>query len=155
MNFGNISTGIVSDAMVAEQSFIDTLPTPSDWIELPYGVSNGWMWSQAQGFLDDNGDPPPPEPTRIKYRTLLYGAEWVEQFTSDEWDWLKTRRDDETTAGKRLDQMMTSIRWLNAVDVASENLSEFYDWLVAQGIPGGQTRVDELRRGIPRSGGAS
>jgi len=125
-------------------------PTDGEWLSQPYGVGIGWtrigsVWTGPNGEAQPV-EPPPPGPT---YRKLLMGAEWIELFTPAEWKWLKARRDDGTTAGDRLDQMLDSIRWLDAVNVeVGGSIDEFYNWLLNQGIPGGQVRIDELREGI-------
>ena len=147
MNFGHLDPGnIVDEAIVADQQFVDTLPNAADWMELPYGVGIGWEWT-GSAWLGTEGQSPPIEP--VSYRTLLLGPEWVATFTDDEWAWLKTQRVLTTAAGKGLDKMMDAIRWTNSVDVASENMDVFYNWLLNNSIPGGQTRIDELREGLP------
>ena len=138
-NFGLIVAGEVVDSVDG--------PAPDDggtWVELPYGVGISWLYDGTD-FTDVYGNSPPVEPAPVMtYRTLLSGAEWVETFTEQEWAWLKVQR----ATVDRLDQMMDAIRWLGAVDVGSGNLNEFYDWMVANGLPGGQARADELRQGV-------
>jgi hypothetical protein len=73
------------------------------------------------------------------------GATWVMRFTDAEWDWLAAQRKLTTNAGKQLNKMMDAIRWLNAVDVSASSMDPFYNWMLAQGIPGGATRIAELR----------
>jgi len=143
-NYGKIEAGVVTQAIVADATFIATLP--GTWLELPYGVGIGWNWDGAN-WTNYQGDPPPTPPA-ARPRYLLTGSEWVMLFTQDEWAWLKTRRNDGTTAGKQLDKMMDAIRWTDSVNVAAESMDPFYDWMLAQGIPGGQTRIDELRAGV-------
>lgn len=139
--YGLVENEIIVQVIKASATF--NFP-PGQWVELPYGVSEGWNYD-GQNFTDPNGNPPPtPAPPPPQYRTLLYGTEWVEEFTDAEWAWLKTKR----ATSDRLDQMMDAIRWTNSIDVASPNMDEFYTWLLNNGIPGGQTRIDELRQGI-------
>jgi hypothetical protein len=146
--YGELDAGVVITAIIAEQAFIDTLPSPSDWIVLPYGVGVDWEWSGSV-WTGPDGESPPTEPA-MPGNYLLTGPEWVERFTEVEWKWLKGKRVENNTAGERLDQMMDSIRWLNAVNVGVGGpIDEFYTWLLDQGIPGGQTRIDELR--VPAS----
>jgi hypothetical protein len=149
MNFAEISgTTVLRVTSGTTQEFIDTLPNPADWVECPWGVSAGWNYDGAN-FTDANGDGPTPEPPpKIKYRTLLTGPEWVSTFTDAEWQFIKTHRSDGTPAGDNLDRMMDAIRWTNSIDVASPNIDEFYTWLLNNGLPGGQARIDELRQGI-------
>ena len=87
-------------------------------------------------------DPP------LETRYVLTGPEWVTTFTDDEWAWLKVQRALTTSSGKQLDKFMDAIRWTNSIDVSSSTVDPFYDWLLTNGIPGGQTRVDELRAGV-------
>lgn len=149
MKFGDISTGTVLTAIVAEQAFIDAkMPTPSDWAELPYGVGIGWTFSGGV-FTGPDGQSPPPPPGP-KYRTLLTSAEWVMFFTDDEWDWIDSKytTTPRTNAIKELRKMRDAIRMTASVDVAHKNMNQFYTWLLNNGIPGGQTRIDELRQGV-------
>ena len=147
MNYGRVDSGVIVEHLVASAAYIEALPNAADWVELPFGVGIGWNYDGAN-FTDENGDPPPPPPPSLLYRTLLTGAEWVSLFTDDEWAWLKTQRQATTAAGKALDKMMDAIRWTDSVNVASPTMDPFYTWLLNQGLPGGQTRIDELRQGI-------
>lgn len=148
MNYGHITGGIVDEAIIATQEFIDGLPNASEWVELPYGVGMGWSYDGAN-FTDSEGNPPPATPPP-DYRTLMTGPEWVSTFTDDEWDWIDTQRNTEprTPAIKELRRLMDAIRWTNSIDVSAESITPFYDWLLNNGIPGGQTRIDELRQGV-------
>ena len=94
-----------------------------------------------------NGNPPPERP-EAGPRYLLTGPEWVLTFTDAEWAWLKVQRNSGTAAGDQLDRFMDSIRWTDSINVASSSVDPFYDWLLTNGIPGGQGRIDELRSGI-------
>jgi hypothetical protein len=81
---------------------------------------------------------------------ILTGSQWVMRFTDDEWDWIKTQRKvtPATAASKELDKMLDAIQFTNSVDVNSANMDPFYNWLLNNGIPGGQTRIDELREPV-------
>lgn len=117
---------------------------PGTWVECPYGVETGWQWVDPDWVHPDGRDLPTEPLPEDTY--LLTGSQWVERFTEVEWKWLKTRRNDGTAAGDRLDQMMDAIRWTNSINVApGQPIDEFYEWLLNQGLPGGQTRIDELR----------
>ena len=139
-NYGELDAGVVVNAIVAGAEFIATLPNAADWIELPYGVGVGWTWNGSV-WTGPNGESPLPEPVEPG-NYILSGGEWVERFTDAEWAWLKTQR--ETTA--RLDQMMDAIRWTDSINIKpGGNMDEFYAWLLSNGLPGGQARIDELR----------
>jgi hypothetical protein len=84
-------------------------------------------------------------PPALPPNYMISGPAWVERFTDQEWKWLKGQRAIDNAAGNRLDQMMDAIRWTNSIDVSTANMDEFYNWLLAQGIPGGQARIDVLR----------
>jgi hypothetical protein len=142
-SFAHVESGIVTAIIIASQSFIDVLPAPAEWFECPVGVAIGWSFDGTT-FTDENGNPPPDPVEIIKLRYILSGAEWVERFTDQEWAWLKVQR----VANDRLDQMMDAIRWTNSIDISSPNIDEFYNWMLNNGIPGGQARIDELRAGI-------
>ena len=135
-------TGTVESIIIADQSWVDQQPNTSWYVDVT-AVSPrpnpGWTYDGV------NFTEPAYVPTT---RYILTGPEWVEAFTDVEWQWLKTRRNDGTAAGDRLDQMMDAIRWTNSVDVSATEMDEFYTWLLNQGLPGGQTRIDELRSGI-------
>ncbi len=110
-----------SQIIIAEQAFVDTFHA-GDYILLgPY-----------------------EDPNDNTTRYILDGWEWVGTFTETEWAWLKTQRQ----TSDQLDQLMDAIRWTNSVDVSSASMDGFYNWLLANNIPGGQTRIDELRAGI-------
>jgi hypothetical protein len=139
---------VVSDAVVNVIVYYEdptgSFPTAGEWLAQPYGVGIGWTRVGAV-WTGPNGEPQPVPPVPVpRYRTLLTGPEWVEAFNDTEWAWLKTQRAMVT----RLDQMMDAIRWTDSVNVASPNMDEFYNWLLNNGLPGGQTRIDELRAGI-------
>lgn len=146
MNWGELSGGVVQAAIVANYDFIQTLPNPGDWIELPYGVGVGWSWDGAN-WTGPSGESPPVEPTPPE-NYILDGWQWVSRFTDAEWQFIKSHRSDGTAAGDALDKMLDAIRWTNSVDVSSENMDPFYNWLLNNGLPGGQTRIDELRAGV-------
>jgi hypothetical protein len=40
-HFAQVQDGIVMQVIVAEQDFIDTLTTPSDWVQTSYNTSGG------------------------------------------------------------------------------------------------------------------
>jgi hypothetical protein len=144
MNFGQVESGIVVSSIVATPQTIAELPDAASWTELPFGVGIGWNYDGTD-FTDSEGNPPPTPPEAVpQYRFILSGTEWVERFTDQEWAWLKVQR----ATVDRLDQMMDAIRWTNSIDVSSPNMDEFYNWLLNNGLPGGQARVDELRAGI-------
>ena len=131
-----IDTGVVVGVIVADPA--DVVGLPGTWVDVTgQAVSVGSTY--AGGVFT------PPTPAT---RYILSGREWVERFTADEWAWLKSQRVQATTAGKQLDRMLDAILFTNSIDVSSSNLDPFYAWLVAQGLPGGQTRVDELRAGV-------
>jgi hypothetical protein len=143
-NFGHILAGVIDQAIVADQDYIDSLSTANEWVELPFGVGIGWNYDGTD-FTDSEGNPPPTPPEDVpQYRFILSGTEWVERYYETEWAWLKVQR----ATVDRLDQMMDAIRWTNSIDVSSPNMDEFYNWLLNNGLPGGQARVDELRAGI-------
>lgn len=144
MNWGELSGGVVIQAIVADAAFVDSLP--GTWIELPYGVGVGWSWDGVD-WTGPNGEAPPVEPGPA-LRYVLAGWEWVDRFTDAEWKWLKTQRAADTPAGRRVDRLLDAIRWTDSVDVSSTNMDPFYQWLLDNSIPGGQTRIDELRAGI-------
>lgn len=139
MKWGEISAGVVVRVVVASQS------PGVDWVEVPYGVGIGWAWDGAT-WTGPDGQPQPVEPT-TPGDFILSGPEWVDRFTDDEWAWIKAQRnqDPATNASKALDKMMDAIRRTNSVDVSSPNMDPFYDWLLNNGIPGGQARIDQLR----------
>jgi len=146
-NYGEMSSGEVIRAIIATQDVIDTLP--GTWLELPYGVGVGWTTADGgTTWLSPEGQSPPDEPSTTEPPSyLMDGYEWVARFTDDEWAWLKQQRNvtPATNASKKLDRLMDAIRWTNSVDVSSSNMDPFYQWLLDNGIPGGQTRIDELR----------
>jgi hypothetical protein len=138
MNYGEIESGIVVQAIVSQ------VAPDLNWVELPYGVGVSWNYDGTD-FTDSDGNPPPTDRPLVEtHRFILSGTEWVEAFYETEWSWLKVQR----ATVDRLDQMMDAIRWTNSIDVSSPNMDEFYTWLLNNGLPGGQARVDELRAGI-------
>jgi len=82
------------------------------------------------------------------YRTMLHPAEWVDLWTDAERSWLKTQREANTNAGRRLKDLWDAIITTNAIDVAAPQLDGFYNWLLNEGIPGGQGRINVLRQGV-------
>lgn len=144
---------VVSDTVVNVVVSSDTpsASTPGEYLPQPYGVGIGWtrsggVWTGPAGETQPV-EPPPPGP---QYRTVLVGAEWVATFTDNEWDWIDVQRNTapRTTAIKELRKLMDAIRWTDSVNVASTNIDPFYTWLLNNGIPGGQARIDELRAGV-------
>lgn len=142
-NYGRVdpNTSIIVEAVVADADYIADLA--GLWVLLPYGVGIGWEY--LEGLWTGPDGQPPPQPQVPPGNYILSGWEWVERFTDAEWQWLKTRRNDGTSAGDQLDRLLDAIRWTNSIDVLSVNIDPFYAWLLAQGIPGGQSRIDELR----------
>lgn len=137
MIYALIQDGAVVNVIVATPQTIGEFP--GTWVELTAG-GLGWLYDGSTFTA-----PPPAEPV---YRKLLTGTEWVLTFTDAEWAWLKTQRALTTAAGKQLDKFMDAIRWTNSIDVASPTVDTFYSWLLTNNIPGGQTRIDELRAGV-------
>ena len=132
-----VISNIVERIILAETNELPA--TIGFWDDVTAKLCNvGWIESAGTYTA------PPPD-----YRTILSGTEWTEAFTDQEWKWLKTQRAIDDNPGRRLDQMMDAIRWTNSIDVASSNIDEFYTWMLNQGIPGGQARIDVLREGIP------
>jgi hypothetical protein len=50
------SDGIVTQVIVAEQDFIDTLDTPSDWVQTSYNTKGGKHYNPETGE-EDSGTP--------------------------------------------------------------------------------------------------
>lgn len=147
VNYGDLDGGgIVTNVIIADDEFIATLP--GTWMALPIGVGIDWTFIDPDWFDPEGSQYVPPPAPSAKYRYILSGPEWVQRFTDDEWSWMKAKRADGTAGGKQLDKLMDAVRWTNSVDVSSPNMDVFYNSLVANGIPGGQTRVDVLREGI-------
>jgi len=125
--------------IIAEQDFIDTMP--GTWVDITgeAGVGIGWQWNGTTWRA--------PEPPPTVYRKILSGLEWVETFTADEWRSLKSLSQQDTTPGRRLDQLLDAIKLTNSVDIASPKMQQFYSYLVNQGWIT-QARADELQTGI-------
>ena len=145
---------VVSDecigVIVAPYNPTGVHPTDGEWLPQPYGVGVGWT-RVGTVWTGPNGETQPVEPVPVPvYRKLLSGWEWVDTWTDAEWDWIDVQRNTtpRTTAIKELRRLMDAIRWTDSVNVASTNVDPFYNWLLNNGIPGGQTRIDELREGI-------
>lgn len=132
---------LIVETVVADAEYIAGLS--GLWVEIPYGVGIGWGYLEGL-WTGPNGEPLPTPPTPPG-DYILSGWEWVERFTDDEWAWLKVQRTADTNAGRQLDRLMDAVRWTASIDVSSTNIDPFYAWLLAQGIPGGQSRIDELR----------
>jgi hypothetical protein len=143
MEYAHVEAGTVDRIILADASFIATLPDAGEWVRSPYGVAVGWTY--AGGVFTGPQGQPPPLPPEQQPVYLMSGAEWVMRFTDAEWSWLRVQRAGATAAAKQLDKMMDAIRWLGAVDVSSPSLDDFYGWMLTNGIPGGQARIDELR----------
>lgn len=108
------------------------------------GLGVGKRWTTSDNGATWEAPIPPPVPPQF----ILSGSDWVGRFTDDEWAWLKSQRQATTPAGKKLDRLMDAIRWTNSVDVSSPTMDPFYQWLLDNGIPGGQARIDELRESL-------
>lgn len=143
MEYAHVEAGIVDRIILADSGFIATLPDAAEWYAAPYGIGIGWAYA-AGVWTGPNGESPPTPPTEAP-NYLLTGTEWVLRFTDAEWRWLKDQRALTTNAGKQLDRFMDAIRWTNSIDVSSPTVDVFYNWLLANGIPGGQARIDVLR----------
>lgn len=136
---------VVVGVVVGNSDPSGVIPTVGEWLPQPYGVGMNWtrvgaVWTGPQGQ---------PQPVDlgpvVDLDYVLTGAEWVLRFTDNEWDWLNTQRKLTTAAGKQLNKLLDAIRWTNSVDVSAPSMDVFYNWALAQGIPGGQSRIDELR----------
>ena len=130
-----IENGVVAGVSIGDQAWADQY----GWMNIDAypEVSVGWLYDGSTFTA-----PPPPTPTPDY---VLSGPEWVTRFTDDEWAWLKAQRAADTNAGRQLDKFMDAIRWTDSIDVSSPNVDPFYTWLLNNGIPGGQARIDELR----------
>ena len=114
-----------------------------NWIDITDNPEIGMKWTTPDGGT--TWVPPVKVVAPPITRYNLTGKEWVGTFTPTEWQWLKTQR----TTDDELDLMMDAIRWSETIHVrAGGPLDDFYQWLLDNGLPGGQTRVDELRVGI-------
>ena len=138
--FAGIEGGIVANVIIAEPLDIGNLP--GEWVDVTNEAAVGMGWGYSGGVFTE----PAPAPPVTRY--LLTGAEWVSTFTDTEWAWLKTQRLLTTATGKQLDKFMDAIRWSDSINVESANVDPFYSWMLNNGIPGGQTRIDELRAGV-------
>lgn len=138
---------VVSDTVV-NVTVGSTAPTGGEFLPQPYGV---WIdWTRVGSvWTGPNGEPQETEPVpEQRYTSVLEGPVWVARFTDQEWQFIKSNRSDGSPAGDNLDRMMDAIRWTNSIDVSSPNMDAFYTWLLNNGLPGGQTRIDELRASV-------
>ncbi len=55
-HFAEVKDGIVTQVIVAEQDFIDTLDTPSDWLQTSYNTRGGKHYNPETGE-EDSGTP--------------------------------------------------------------------------------------------------
>lgn len=142
-HYGEMVADEVQQVIVAGPAFVQGLP--GTWLELPFGVGVGWTTADSGAtWVGPNGEAQPVEQDRPK-RQLLTSYEWHMTFTEAEWTWLKAQR----ALHDRLDQLMSGIQGAGATNIAVGGpLDEFYDWLLTNGIPGGETRIDELREGV-------
>ena len=59
-NFAKIENGIITDTILADQGFINTLPNPGQWVEKTLNVSGiGWNYDGNNSTFY----PPPPFPS--------------------------------------------------------------------------------------------
>jgi hypothetical protein len=154
MRFASITGGVVTNVVLVDDTdiFLDAqwmANNPADeWVETTAQPEVGIGWAyDGSVFIE------PPEPPHVpKYYVMVTGPEWVSLFTDAEWDWIDVQRETtpRTNAIKELRRLMDAIRWTDSVNVASPNMDPFYNWLLNNNIPGGQTRIDELRLGILR-----
>lgn len=140
---------IVITVLDADDDLIATFP--GTWVPRPWDVAVGWdynggTWVGPQG-QPSTGELYRPDPSAgVQVTYILPGAVWVDRFTDDEWAWLKAQRVLNTSEGKKLDKLMDAVRWTDSINVAvGSNSDPFYQWLLDNNIPGGQTRIDELR----------
>ena len=140
--FAKIETGVVTDVIYGG---LTARPSGQGYIPAPPDVQVGWLYDGAL-FTDAQGAPPQPfygkPELEEKPSYLLTGFQWVDRFTDTEWAWMKTQRASST----KLDRLMDAIQFTNSVDVSSHAMNGFYDWLLNNGLPGGQARIDELRQ---------
>jgi hypothetical protein len=123
-------------------------PDAAEWVLAPDSVYMGCIWNGTL-VTEPDGTPLPPDPLPAG-RYVLTGAEWVERFTDDEWDWIDVQKTTEprTAAIKQLRRLLAAIEGTDSINVepgASGYVDGFYTWLLNNGIPGGQARIDELR----------
>ena len=140
--FAEIVGGEVHNVIVAEADFIAGLP--GEWVDitgLP-GVGISWLY--------DGTTFTPPSPPAPVTRFILTGAEWVQTFTDDEWDFIEVQEETtpRTAAVKELRKMLSAIRRTDSIDVSAVNMDAFYAWLLINGSPGGSPRIVALRAGI-------
>jgi len=132
--------GLIENGICVNIVESDTAPdTGETWVEATGGAGIGWQWDGT------TWSEPAPPPT--VYRKLLTGLEWVETFTADEWHSLKSFSQQDTTPGRRLDQLLDAIKLTNSIDISSPKMQQFYAYLVNQGWIT-QARADELQTGI-------
>ena len=134
----------VDSGRVVRVAIADANPNTDVYDEAPTGVSTGWVLRNGN-YYGPNGETPADASGYV-----LDNWEWRFRFTDAEWDWLVDKRDTTpaTTASKRLTRLMDAIMATASVNVevgAATEMDEFYTWLLNNGIPGGQTRIDELR----------
>ena len=55
-HFAEVKDGIVTQVIVAEQDFIDTLTTPSDWVQTSYNTRGGKHYA-PNSQVEDSGTP--------------------------------------------------------------------------------------------------
>lgn len=145
-------TGVVISVIFADYEFVSQIG--GTWIgDLPYGVAPGWYYD-GEIFSDPEGNPASEPEKGLCLTCNLHPVKWVDRFSDSERSWLKTQREANTNAGRRLNDLWTAVITSNVIDVSSENLDPFYDWLLSNGLPGGQARVDELRQPEPVTPGA-
>jgi len=137
--YAEVENGVAVNVIIAEPEFI--AEQPGTWVDITNeaGVGIGWQWDGTTWT-----EPAPPAPVT---RYVLTGLEWVQTWTEDEWRSLKTLAQQDTTPGRRLDQLLDAIKLTNSVDLESGTMQQFYSYIVAQGWIT-QARADELQAGI-------
>jgi len=137
-----VQAGVVTNKIEVETSEVPNLPAGPEYVDISAVApqpNTGWT------YVDPDFFPPTVDPVT---RYVLTQPEWIGLFTDAEWNWVKKERVKETAAGYAMDRMMDRIDKLGEVDVSAPEMDPFYDYLVNNGLPGGQTRIDELRAGV-------
>ena len=111
-HYAEVKNGIVTQVIVAEQDFIDTLDNPNDWVQTSYNTRCGKHrlggkplrknFAAVGGFYDKEKDefiPPKDYPSWVyNEETCLWNAPIPYPQDDKEYEW-----DEETTSWKIID----------------------------------------------------
>lgn len=132
MRFAKVENGTVTNIVEGEEAQImqHAAKTQQMWLECDRAVGKGWRHT-GRKFL-------PPE-VQERYRTLVTAAEFVYQFTPEEWAAIQKRAEKSAEVRQHLD----AIKLEGFADLSSARIVDLLEKLDIE-----QERAVEIGRGL-------